>query len=74
MENFYRQIDINLWSLRIKIKRFKKALDRYVLLEEVQGATKMTKGLEHLWYEKSLKEVGLFYLDRRKLRVSYPCG
>lgn len=44
MENFYRQIDINLWSLRIKIKRFKKALDRYVLLEEVQGATKMIKG------------------------------
>ena len=37
------------------------------LLEQVQRkATKMIRGLEHLFYEKRLREVGLFLAGRRE--------
>ena len=53
-----REVIPSLWSARV-----------WKSLEGVwQRATKMTKGLEHLRYEKRLSNLGLFSLGKRRLK------
>ena len=52
---------IQVWGLQYRKNR--------ELLERVQRmATKMIRGLQHLSYEDRLRELGLFSMEKRRLR------
>jgi len=58
-----------LYSVLVRHLPESSAQESMDLLEWVQRmATKMIRGMEHLSYEQRLRKLGLFILEKRRLR------
>lgn len=60
------QKNIQTYCIQFCCPHHKKGLE---LLERVQRrVTRMSEGLEHLWYENWLRELGVLSLESRRLQ------